>query len=205
MSKKRQIIASTQATEWTPDINVSNAFQTVKKQTVKSKLNLVLFLINVIVLTSYISHKQLIQFGNKYHQTLKYVDQMHLDDVSIPHSTATAENFYLYPAINKQSWISAFVTKSIQKVGVYFRVPKKEYGEMMYQYLLEHKTDIVSQIGEDAIWSNNGEGREKYITLYMAVDDVHAESNRAAIFEFYNTNINNFANAFRPLLKDYEP
>jgi hypothetical protein len=134
-----------------------------------------------------------------------YLAQMQLDDVGIPHSTPSAENFFLYPAINKQSWISAYVTKSSQKVGVYFRAPKEGYGEMMYGYLLEHRQEIDKIIGVDAFWEDKGEGREKYISREMPVDDVHAEVNRQAIFEFYNTQINNFVNAFRPLLKDYEP
>ena len=75
----------------------------------------------------------------------------------------------------------------------------------MYKYLLEHKSDIDDQIGPDAAWQDKGEGREKYIIIEMPVDDPHAEINRQAIFEFYNENINNFVNAFRPLLKDYEP
>jgi len=134
-----------------------------------------------------------------------YLAQMQLDDVGVPHTTPTANNLFLYPAINKQSWISAFVAKSSQKVGVYFRVPKGEYGELMYRYLLEHKAEIDASIGESAVWDNKGEGREKYIIVELAVDDVHAESSKEAIFEYYNTQINNFVNAFRPLLKDYEP
>jgi len=143
------------------------------------------------------------QFYTKFWR--EYLDQMQLDDVGIPHSAATSENLFLYPAINKQSWISAFVAKSVQKVGVYFRVPKEEYGELMYQYILEHKAAIVDQLGEEPNWSDAGEGREKYISIHFAVDDPHAESSREAIFEFYNTNINNFVNAFRPLLKEWEP
>jgi hypothetical protein len=135
----------------------------------------------------------------------EYIDQMQLDDVGIPYTPGTSTNFYLYPAINKQSWISGFFTKTDQKVGVYFRAPKKEYGEMMFQYLLEHKLEIDDQIGAEAVWENQGEGQAKYIIVTKAFDDVHADYNREAIFEFYNEKINGFVNAFRPLLKDYEP
>lgn len=135
----------------------------------------------------------------------EYLAQMQLDDVGIPHTTPTSTNLYLYPAKNKQSWISAYVSKSSRRVGVYFRVPKDEYGEMMYRYLQEHKSEIESVIGDNVMWENYGEGREKYIVSHFPVADVHAEANRKAIYEFFNRNINNFVNAFRPLLKDYEP
>jgi hypothetical protein len=62
---------------------------------------------------------------------------MQFDDVGIPHTTPTATNLYLYSSANKKSWISAFVTKTDRKMGVYFWVPKEEYGEMMYRYRLE--------------------------------------------------------------------
>jgi hypothetical protein len=135
----------------------------------------------------------------------EYIDQMQLDDVGVPYTPGTSTNFYLYPAINKQSWISGFVTKTDQKVGVYFRVPKKEYGEMIYQYLVKHKSEIDGQVGAEAVWEDQGEGQAKYIIVSKDFDDVHAGYNREAIFEFYNENINNFVNAFRPLLKDYVP
>lgn len=135
----------------------------------------------------------------------EYLAQMQLDDVGIPHTTPTSTNLYLYPAKNKQSWISAYVSKSSRRVGVYFRVPKDEYGEMMYRYLQEHKSEIDSVIGDGVIWENYGEGREKYIVTRFPVADVHAEASRRAIYEFFNKNINNLVNALRPLLKDYEP
>lgn len=134
-----------------------------------------------------------------------YIAQMQLDDVGIPHTSPTSTNLFLYPGINKQSWISAFVAKSSEQVGVYFRAPKGEYGEIIYRYLLEHKLEIEDQIGSKAIWKDLGEGQEKYISVYKSFEDVQAEHNKAAIFEFYNEQINNFVNALRPLLKDYEP
>jgi len=134
-----------------------------------------------------------------------YISQLQLDDVGIPHSTATAENLYLYPGANKQSWISAYVAKSMQQVGVYFRAPKGEYGELIYQHLLKYQDQIKNVIGEGAVWNDKGEGREKFISINLSVDDVHSERNREAIFSFYNENINNYVNALRPLLKDFEP
>lgn len=135
----------------------------------------------------------------------EFVDQSRLDDVVVPMSNKpSAQNLYLYPASNKLSWISAYFAGTKGRIGVYFRVPKGEYGEQLFEFLKLHNEKIFAELGNTVSWEDRGAGQAKYLFTRKNIDDIKASRNRAEIIEFFNTNINNFINVIRPLLKEFE-
>lgn len=131
----------------------------------------------------------------------EFLEQLKLDDVSLPHSTATAQNLFFYPAGNKRSWISSYFHESKGRVGVYFRAPKGELGQLIWEKLIENREQIESIIGLEAVWEDNGMGKAKYITISMPVQNARSLESKLSLFDFFGTQVNRLNNALKPLLK----
>lgn len=97
------------------------------------------------------------------------------------------------------------MAESVGRIGVYFRIPKGEYGQMMYDYLLQYKDQITDKISDAVIWEDEGEGRAKYITLRKNMTDTRDPTKRQGIYDFFGEYVNRFNNVLRPLLKGFEP
>ena len=54
------------------------------------------------------------------------------------------------------------------------------------------------------MWEDNGPGKSKSIYSRKSFNDVHSLKNKQAIFEYFNLNINNFVNALKPLIQQFE-
>jgi len=130
---------------------------------------------------------------------LEFVKELTLDDPgqSIP-NPAKGHNLYVYPANSKKAWISAYFSKSSNRVGVYFRTQNDPEGIAINEYLDEFKVDIREELGNEVIWKWE---ESNDIGVRFPLEDVYDPASRESIKEFFQIWINRFVNALRPRLK----
>ena len=130
------------------------------------------------------------------------IQELVFDDPGQPiPKPGTSTNLYVYPAISKKVWISAYFMKSKNRVGVYFRAQNDTEGNEILGYLRKSSEEMKSEFGEDVNWEFNSNG-DASVRLYC--EDVHAEESREEIKEFFKHWLNEFVNVFRPRLKRFE-
>ena len=130
------------------------------------------------------------------------IKELSFDDPGQPlPSTPTSTNIYVYPGQIKRSWISGYFSKSLGRVGVYFRVQDDEEGNAISDFLKEYK-DLIIEGFDDSIeieWEPRIE-----ISRRLPLEDIFANENREAIKGFFKFHLNEFVNVLRPLLKKME-
>jgi hypothetical protein len=130
----------------------------------------------------------------------EFLSELQLDDASQqPANPTKSENTYFkLTSTAGTTWISAYFSKSTNKVGVYLRISKKQVGENFHQTLLVDKENIEKDLGFAPDWEDFA--TSYYISIDKPFSDVHSNDNRAAIKEYFALHINLFVNVFRPRL-----
>ncbi|UXX79487.1 DUF4268 domain-containing protein [Reichenbachiella carrageenanivorans] len=127
------------------------------------------------------------------------ISQLSFDDPGQPMpNPAKGTNLYVYPAQSKKAWISAYFSKSQQKVGVYFRVSGDAEGKAILDSLEDSKEDIRKELGEQIRFNWDGDFNAE---IAISINDVFSDSNREEIKDFYKNWLNQFVNVFRPRIK----
>jgi len=134
----------------------------------------------------------------------EYIGQLNLDDPGqlLPKSTKT-QNLYLYPGLDKSTWISAFFSQSTGRVGVYYRFHSNQNGQLIKERLSPYIEEIKTELGAKVSWSWN-DNMNKAFGVILSVRDVYDPTNKNQIFEFFNLWINKFVNVIRPRLRQIE-
>lgn len=132
----------------------------------------------------------------------EFVDELDLDDPgqSLPDPTIT-QNLYVYPAGDKNSWISAYFSQSTKRIGVYFRCTKNPKGQDTAEKIFEHKSQILSELGTEVIWTWDSPNIDGF-GIRFSIEDVYDKQNREIIKDYFKHWINQFVNAIRPILKE---
>jgi hypothetical protein len=68
------------------------------------------------------------------------------------HHLATGTNLFLYPGPNKKAWISAYFSKSTNRVGVYFKTANDQEGQEILRLLADQKEQIKLELGSGELW-----------------------------------------------------
>jgi hypothetical protein len=132
---------------------------------------------------------------NYWHEFIK---QLNLDDPgqALP-SPATSTNLYLYPGPNKKAWISAYFSKSTNRVGVYFKTANDQEGQEILRILSDQKEQIKLELGSE-VW---GLEDNVHVGVRFQCNNVFSDESKTEITEFFNKWLNTFVNVFRPRLK----
>lgn len=122
-----------------------------------------------------------------------------LDDQSqpIPSPSTSTNLFFQLPLSNV--WISAYLAKSRQRVGVYIRCTNNPAGQEIAARLDEDGEAIRSELGSAATWGLDNPMPD--IVVSKSYDDIEDEKNRNEIYQFLSEWINRYVNAFRPRIK----
>jgi len=134
----------------------------------------------------------------------EFIDQLNFDDPgqSLPNPTRS-QNLYIYPGIDKSSWISAYFAQSTGRVGVYYRFHSSQNGQMIKEQLTPYIEEIKSELGDKVNWTWD-DGLTNAFGVILPLNDVKNEINKSLIFEFFNLWTNKFINIIRPRLKHIE-
>jgi len=133
-----------------------------------------------------------------------YVDQLELDDPSqATPKTSKSQNLYLYPGLDKSTWISAYLSKSSGRVGVYFRFSTKQSGRSIKESLSAYSDEIRNELGDEVTW-NWDDGPANAFGIVLPILDFDKAKNRKIVFQFFNKWINHFVNIVRPRIKQIE-
>lgn len=127
-------------------------------------------------------------------------DRLILDDPSQSlNNPGKGTNYYLYlPPSKNQAWISAFIAKSSNRIGVYIRIKNDDFGREAYSQFLAEKEVILGEAGIRLDWSEEEEGY--YVTCQRNYEDLRIRENRDRALEFFTEYLNIFVNIFRPRL-----
>ena len=127
-------------------------------------------------------------------------DRLILDDPSQPlNSPGKGTNYYLYlPPSKNQAWISAYIAKSSNRIGVYIRIKNDDFGRIAYSEFLAEKEVILGEAAIMLDWTEEEEGY--YVTCKQQYEDLHDRENRDRALEFFAEYLNVFVNIFRPRL-----
>lgn len=147
-----------------------------------------------------------VQKRRKFFKTFwkEFIGELELDDPGqpLPKPTIT-QNLYVYPGINRFAWISAYFSQSSKRVGVYFRCQNDQNGLRIVEGLNEFKDDIRKELGEDVIWSWDTDPKDGF-GVRLPINDVYSKANRKKIKEFFAFWVNQFVNALRPRMKEFQ-
>ncbi len=146
------------------------------------------------------------KFYQEFWQNL--TNDITFDDPSQPKPNRTNRtNLYLYPSNSKQAWISAYFAKSMNQIGVYFRIGNSQQGKEIFNALQIYQEDIKNEImleqskfvTDDFTWNwqNNAT-----IAVTHTIEDIFSEDKQEEIKAFFLRNLNLFVNVFRPRLKN---
>jgi len=131
----------------------------------------------------------------------KYIKQLSFDDPeqSVPNPTKT-QNLYIYPGIDKSSWISAYFAQSIKRVGVYYKFGSSQNAQVLKEKLSPYLEDIKIELGNQVHWSWD-DGKNSAFDIVLPIEDVYDLKNELKIIDFFNHWVNSFVNIMRPKLK----
>ena len=131
----------------------------------------------------------------------EFTSNLVLDDPgqSIPNTTRGANLFFALPPSGGTTWVSAYVSKYRNTVGVYITFLKGSFGDMAYERLLADREAIDDAISPEVQWQTDGEHHK--IIVRHAFDDVWSDACRKDVHGFFGDMVNRFVNAFRPRLE----
>lgn len=128
-----------------------------------------------------------------------FLADLKLDDATQPLARPTkTENIYFpMPPSAGTAWVSAYFSKTKERVGVYLRMTQGAFADMAFARFLEERQRIVEELGAEAIWDPD----DHSIAMRFQVADIFAPEVRPQIKRFFADNINRFVNVFRPRLE----
>ena len=113
------------------------------------------------------------------------------------------QNLYIYPGIDKSTWISPYFSASSGRVGVYYRFENGQKGQMIKEQLTPYIDEIRSELGSKVTWRWD-DGPPGAFAILLPLKNVYADQNRTKIVEFFNLWTNKFVNVLRPRLNQLE-
>ena len=131
----------------------------------------------------------------------EFLDQLQLDDVNqpMPNMSKSALINFPMPPKGSATYLKLYFSKAKNRVGVFVKMPRGNYGATTMQALLADREAIEAELGLSLIW-NTDEDIPK-IVHYKEFSDVHGEQERAAIQSYFADTVNRFVNTFRPRLQ----
>ena len=131
----------------------------------------------------------------------EFIGELQLDDAAqqMPNITKSTNIFLPMPPHPGAAWVSAYFSKSSNKVGVYFRFRKGNFGELASEKLNEDREEIEADLGIPVKWRL--EDGQLVVGVKRRFADVHDPKYRSAIKMFFADNLNRFVNTFRPRLE----
>jgi hypothetical protein len=129
----------------------------------------------------------------------EFLRELRLDDATQPLAKPTkTENVYFpLPPNGGTAWVSAYFSKSKERVGVYLRMTDGAFADMAFARFLEEREQINEELGHDATW----DVEDHSIVIRLQLTDVFASDARAQIKKFFADRINRFVDVFRPRLE----
>jgi hypothetical protein len=127
------------------------------------------------------------------------VDELDFDDPGQPlPNPGKGQNLFIYPVNLKKSWISAYFSKSKNRIGVYFRTANDQEGDEIGKAISMDEENIIQELGGSvqAEW-----GEKINLVIRKDCNDIHDPANREEIKEFFKYWLNEFVNVIRPRMK----
>jgi len=134
----------------------------------------------------------------------EFIEQLDFDDPGqiLPNSTKT-QNLYIYPGLDKSTWISAYFSQSSGRVGVYYRFHSNQNGQMIKEQLSPYLSEIRNELSEEVNWYWD-DSLNSAFGIVLPINDVYDQKNKIKIVGFFNLWTNKFVNVVRPRLKQIE-
>lgn len=134
----------------------------------------------------------------------EFLETLQFDDPECPLPAITKSwNLFLYPGIDKHSWISAYFAKSSSKIGVYFKFSNQQRGRELKQELSEYKEEMKDELGTEISWHWDAELVGGFGTT-MSISNFDNKADQEIIKNFFSKWMNEFVNVIRPRLKQIE-
>lgn len=130
----------------------------------------------------------------------EFLDQLTLTDPGqmLP-SPTKSPNLNFYPDADKSCWISTYLSRHDNRVGVYFRFSSKQSGQRTKELLTPYVSDIKIELGSEINWQWDESTYE--FSISRSFGDEIGKANKKEIFEFFNKWVNRFVEVLRPRLK----
>lgn len=133
----------------------------------------------------------------------EYLDNIEFDDPEQLHpNLGKAQNIYIYPGQDKNSWISCYFSQSRSRIGVYFRFADNVVAIQQKEELEKFKELIQEELGSEVKWNWDNRQIDGF-SVSAHFDDVYSFENRAEMLSFFLNWSNKFVNVLRPKLKEY--
>ena len=88
-------------------------------------------------------------------------------------------------------------------VGVILGVKNDQNGLRIVEGLEKYKEEIKEELGDDVIWSWDFDLKMVF-GVRLSIKDVYSKKNRQKIKDFFAYWINQFVNAIRPRMKEFQ-
>lgn len=127
-----------------------------------------------------------------------YMARLRLDDQMQPFPTKPPRGTNAYFPINRDTWLSAYLARSWDHVGVYLTFNRKyDRAAEIFEHLQGEREAIEKEIGEPLDWVSRSDGTRS-VTLTHALGDWRDPAVREKHLRFLTGATNRFVNAFRP-------
>lgn len=133
----------------------------------------------------------------------EYLAMLSLDDATqpLPKLPKTTNIFFYMPPAAGSAWISAYISQSVHKGGVYLTFAKSfDRANEFYESLFADKDELEKIVGTTLIWKK--EDSKIYISVpYVQMGDLNSPEERQRVISYLAKFSNSMVNAFRPRLE----
>lgn len=109
------------------------------------------------------------------------------------------QNYFLMPSTSSRIWISAFFSKSSNRVGVYLGASNNKEGRKILEEVTQDKEALFDELAIEI--PDNYNLKRVDIAEYHCSDPLN-QKKREQLKEFFKFWLNRFVNAYRPRLKE---
>ena len=132
----------------------------------------------------------------------EFIDELEFDDPEqTPPNSTKGQNLFVYPGLDKSSWISCYFMNSTNRVGVYYRFGNSQKAIELKEKLSIYREEIKQELGDEIIWSWDDTTSDGF-GVRLELNNVYSDANREEIKVFFNHWLNKIVNVMRPKLKE---
>lgn len=132
----------------------------------------------------------------------EFIDELEFDDPEqTPPNSTKGQNLFVYPGLDKSSWISCYFMNSTNRVGVYYRFGNSQKAIELKEQLSIYREEIKKELGDEIIWSWDDTTSDGF-GVRLELNNVYSDANREEIKVFFNHWLNKIVNVMRPKLKE---
>jgi hypothetical protein len=139
------------------------------------------------------------QFSPFWDEFLKMFKPL-LQDQSQPLPNGSrSQNLYFHMPKPSEAWISAYVARSAQRIGVYLTFQRGPIGDRLFAALESDKLSIEHELGIDVAWKSENGKHE--VSCRKEYSGIILKDHRVSAQEWFADRVNRFITTFRPRIE----